>query len=118
MSNEKLSELSKPVAYITAEGVAITPIDFESGYWGMRNLAMSDDMWCPLYSQEYVSALEQRAERLDAMLTESVQAQEDAEQRIAELKSDLSEWEDCKHEGSSWYDFSGHERCGKCGADK
>ncbi len=51
------NKLSKPVAYMTAEGVAITRLDFESGSWGMHNAAKSDDMWCPLYSQEYVSAL-------------------------------------------------------------
>ncbi|MBJ2094092.1 hypothetical protein [Serratia ureilytica] len=51
------NKLSKPVAYMTAEGVAITHLDFESGSWGMHNAAKSDDMWCPLYSQEYVSAM-------------------------------------------------------------
>jgi hypothetical protein len=65
-----------------------------------------------------VLALLEALENRDSLLTESEQALEDAKRRIAELKSDLSEWEDCKHEGSSWYDFSGHERCGKCGADK
>ncbi|HGM4960256.1 TPA: hypothetical protein ACKPZ6_003834 [Serratia liquefaciens] len=36
---------------------------------------------------------------------------------IADLKDRLSEWEDCKHDGAVWYDFSGRERCGKCGSD-
>lgn len=40
-----------------------------------------------------------------------------AKERIAELESDLSEWTDCKHDGATWYDFSGRERCGKCGSD-
>lgn len=40
-----------------------------------------------LYSQEYVSTLIQRAERIDSMLTESVQALKAAEQRIAELEA-------------------------------
>ena len=40
----------------------------------------------PLYSQEYVSALLARAERIDAMLTESVQALKETEQKIAELE--------------------------------
>ncbi|HGW1098918.1 TPA: hypothetical protein ACNMRD_005157 [Klebsiella pneumoniae] len=40
-----------------------------------------------------------------------------AEKRIEELESDLSEWTDCKHDGATYYDMSGRERCGKCGAD-
>jgi hypothetical protein len=40
-----------------------------------------------------------------------------ANKRIHELESDLSEWTDCKHDGAVWYDFSGRERCGKCGGD-
>lgn len=39
------------------------------------------------------------------------------EQRIAELESELSEWTDCKHDGATYYDMSGRERCGRCGAD-
>lgn len=66
----KLSELSKPVAYMTAEGVAITHLDFESGSWGMHNAAKSDDMWCPLYSQEYVSAMLEELEAKDEALRE------------------------------------------------
>jgi uncharacterized protein YdeI (YjbR/CyaY-like superfamily) len=50
----------------------------------------------PLYSQEYVTAL----------LAEN-----------AELKASLSEWEDCKHDGATYHDMSGRERCGRCGAD-
>lgn len=63
--DNKLSELSNPVAYMTAEGVAITHLDFESGSWGMHNAANSDDMWSPLYSQEYVSALLARIAELE-----------------------------------------------------
>lgn len=66
--DNKLSELSKPVAYMTAEGVAITHLDFESGSWGMHNAAKSDDMWCPLYSQEYVSALLAHIAELERIL--------------------------------------------------
>ncbi|SQJ22232.1 Uncharacterised protein [Serratia rubidaea] len=40
----------------------------------------------PLYSQECVDALQQRSERLDAMLTESVEALKAAEQRVAEAE--------------------------------
>ncbi|HIC8858158.1 TPA: ead/Ea22-like family protein [Klebsiella pneumoniae] len=46
-----------------------------------------------------------------------VEALEKAQQRIEELESDLSEWTDCKHDGASYYDMSGQERCGRCGAD-
>lgn len=46
-----------------------------------------------------------------------VEALEKAQQRIEELESDLSEWADCKHDGASYYDMSGQERCGRCGAD-
>lgn len=46
-----------------------------------------------------------------------VEALEKAQQRIDELESSLSEWEDCKHDGATYYDMSGRERCGRCGAD-
>ncbi|MFU2171935.1 hypothetical protein [Klebsiella grimontii] len=46
-----------------------------------------------------------------------VEALEKARQRIEELESDLSEWTDCKHDGATYYDMSGQERCGRCGAD-
>lgn len=45
------------------------------------------------------------------------EALEKAQQRIEELESDLSEWTDCKHDGATYYDMSGQERCGRCGAD-
>ncbi|HDS8977625.1 TPA: hypothetical protein QHR34_002834 [Raoultella ornithinolytica] len=48
---------------------------------------------------------------------ELVEALEKARQRIEELESDLSEWTDCKHDGAIYYDMSGQERCGRCGAD-
>ncbi len=46
-----------------------------------------------------------------------VEALEKAQQRIEELESDLSEWTDCKHDCATYYDMSGQERCGRCGAD-
>ncbi|HBW8510158.1 TPA: hypothetical protein MFX42_13625 [Klebsiella pneumoniae] len=46
-----------------------------------------------------------------------VEALEKAQQRIEELESDLSKWTDCKHDGATYYDMSGQERCGRCGAD-
>ncbi|HDY8872516.1 TPA: ead/Ea22-like family protein [Klebsiella pneumoniae] len=44
-----------------------------------------------------------------------VEALENARQRIEELESDLSEWTDCKHDGATYYDMSGQERCGRYG---
>lgn len=52
-----------------------------------------------------------------AASAELVEALEKARQRIEELESDLSEWTDCKHDGATYYDMSGQERCGRCGAD-
>ncbi|HIE9462031.1 TPA: hypothetical protein ACXRWN_005067 [Klebsiella quasipneumoniae subsp. similipneumoniae] len=46
-----------------------------------------------------------------------VEALEKAQHRIEELESELSEWKDCMHDGASYYDMSGRERCGRCGAD-
>ena len=46
-----------------------------------------------------------------------VEALEKAQLRIEELECDLSEWTDCKHDGATYYDMSGCERCGRCGAD-
>ncbi|HCT8712039.1 TPA: hypothetical protein OUA56_004284 [Raoultella ornithinolytica] len=48
---------------------------------------------------------------------ELVEALEKAQQRIEVLESDLSEWTDCKHDGATYYDMSGRERCGRCGED-
>jgi len=81
---DKLSELSKPVAYKFDHGV-MGPGDFKYGTPQMHSTA-KDENASPLYSQEYVSALIHRAEQLDSMLTESVQALKAAEQRIAELE--------------------------------
>lgn len=36
---------------------------------------------------------------------------------IKELELTVSKWEDCKHDGATWYDYSGREKCGCCGAD-
>ncbi|MEH8798187.1 hypothetical protein RAG08_10020 [Klebsiella variicola subsp. variicola] len=46
-----------------------------------------------------------------------LEALEKAQHRIEELESDLSEWTDCKHDGATYYDMSGQEHCGRCGAD-
>ncbi|HBW1204720.1 hypothetical protein ACYBQU_14320 [Klebsiella pneumoniae] len=59
------------------------------------------------------TAWKAQQDKIDAL----VEALEKAQQRIEELESDLSEWTDCKHDGASYYDMSGQERCGRCGAD-
>jgi GrpB-like predicted nucleotidyltransferase (UPF0157 family) len=53
--NNKLSELSKPVAYKFDHGV-MGPGDFKYGTPQMHSAA-KDENASPLYSQEYVSAL-------------------------------------------------------------
>ena len=63
--------------------------------------------------QPAVMAWNYQQARIDVL----VEALEKAQQRIDELESDLSEWTDCKHDGATYYDMSGQERCGRCGAD-
>ncbi len=102
--DNKLSELSKPVAYdYQIADACIADGHNENGKWVDWNNKLS--RYCPpdwmveegkvtelkpLYSQEYVSALTQRAERLDSLLTESVQALKAVEQRNAELEAKLA----------------------------
>ena len=61
--------------------------------------------------------LRQLAVQVEQYTDQLIEALEKAQQRIEELESDLSEWTDCKHDGATYYDMSGQERCGKCGAD-
>lgn len=61
--------------------------------------------------------LRQLAVQFEQYTDQLIEALEKALQRIEELESDLSEWTDCKHDGATYYDMSGQERCGKCGAD-
>lgn len=61
--------------------------------------------------------LRQLAVEVEQNTDQLIEALEKAQQRIEELESDLSEWTDCKHDGASYYDMSGQERCGRCGAD-
>ncbi|ENG5919668.1 hypothetical protein ABUV01_000754 [Serratia marcescens] len=98
--DNKLSELSKPVMYsITYNGV-VEEIGGDSQGFVREEVQAELDNWengsvgipdgysvSALYSQEYVSALIQRAERLDSILTESVQALKAVEQRNAELEA-------------------------------
>ncbi|HFD2060271.1 TPA: hypothetical protein ACF2D8_001086 [Serratia marcescens] len=86
MSTEKLSELSKPVAYdYQIAGACIADGHNENGKWVDWNNKLS--RYCPpdwmvdegkvtelkpLYSQEYVSALKQRIAKLEAKLATPV----------------------------------------------
>lgn len=83
--DNKLSELSKPVAWTDERGNLCTNRNKERGLES-RYHQDYEKYTTPFYSQEYVSALIQRAERLDSMLTESVQALKETEQKSAELE--------------------------------
>ncbi|EMM0044940.1 hypothetical protein AAHT72_08700 [Klebsiella pneumoniae] len=61
--------------------------------------------------------LRQLAVEVEQNTDQLIEALEKAQQRIEELEYDLSEWTDCKHDGATYYDMSGQERCGRCGAD-
>lgn len=61
--------------------------------------------------------LRQMAVEVEQYTDQLIEALEKAQQRIEELESDLSEWTDCKHDGATYYDMSGQEHCGRCGAD-
>ncbi|HGM6877939.1 TPA: hypothetical protein ACKQDI_003663 [Serratia marcescens] len=76
---------SKPVAYISRS--VLNELQHGNRILGrIWRDGCESDSCAPIYSQEYVSALIQRAERLDSMLTESVQALKETEQKIAELE--------------------------------
>lgn len=83
--DNKLSELSTPAWIVGQQEID----DFMRGDEALLVRGYDPESTEPalrMYSQEYVSALIHRAERLDSMLTESVQALKAAEQRIAELE--------------------------------
>ncbi|CAI1761792.1 Uncharacterised protein [Serratia proteamaculans] len=68
--DNKLSELSKPVAYVFDHGV-MGPGDFSYGTPQMHSTA-KDENASPLYSQEYVSALLAELEDKDRQLKASI----------------------------------------------
>ncbi|MGP2833551.1 ead/Ea22-like family protein [Serratia nevei] len=96
MSTEKLSELSKPVAYdYQIAGACIADGHNENGKWVDWNNKLS--RCCPpdwmmeegkvtglklLYSQEYVSALTQRIAELSRLLAHNIERAESAEKRL------------------------------------
>ncbi|HFZ1853041.1 TPA: hypothetical protein ACIJYK_003015 [Serratia marcescens] len=84
--DNKLSELSKPVGFVSKQAQVL----LKSGDTASVRPFFDVQGSSPLYSQEYVSALIQRAERLDSILTESVQALKAVEQRNAELEAKLA----------------------------
>ncbi|EMK1274665.1 hypothetical protein V8M30_000248 [Serratia marcescens] len=81
---DKLSELSKPVAYKFDHGV-MGPGDFKYGTPQMHSTA-KDENASPLYSQEYVYALQhESAVNWEAAASLNVENQE-LKKRIAELE--------------------------------
>ena len=74
---------------------------------------------CESYGKETEAELSitEFALRAARYVDELGEALEKAQHRIEELESELSEWKDCKHDGATYYDMSGRERCGRCGAD-
>ncbi|SNQ40062.1 hypothetical protein KSGM81_02997 [Klebsiella quasipneumoniae] len=58
--------------------------------------------------------LRQLAVEVEQNTDQLIEELEKAQQRIEELEYDLSEWTDCKHDGATYYDMSGQERCGRC----
>lgn len=83
--DNKLSELSKPVAYKFDHGV-MGPGDFKYGTPQMHSTA-KDENASPLYSQEYVSALKhESAVNWEAAASLNVENQE-LKKRIAELEA-------------------------------
>ena len=89
---------TKELAFFMVERVFMNPISAK----------LLNEDWRKAFPDEVAVA-----ERIKAL----VEALEKAQQRIEVLESDLSEWTDCKHDGATYYDMSGRERCGRCGAD-
>lgn len=69
--------------------------------------------------KERIAALESAGELSlkEQFYLEALRELEVKDNLIAELQSELSEWTDCKHDGATYYDMSGRDRCGRCGAD-
>ncbi|HGE8352665.1 TPA: hypothetical protein ACGD69_004063 [Serratia marcescens] len=82
--DNKLSELSKPVAYKFDHGV-MGPGDFKYGTPQMHSAA-KDENASPLYSQEYVSALRADAAKWFEAFEKAVSVGARYEERIAELE--------------------------------
>ncbi|WP_439461815.1 hypothetical protein [Serratia quinivorans] len=82
--DNKLSELSKPVMYVvrTLDG-SVASVKVHS-YTAPKGFTSA-----PLYSQEYVSALDKVAQFWIGESAEWKKRAEDAEKRIAELEADL-----------------------------
>ncbi|MGP1065773.1 hypothetical protein ACJ8LR_18535 [Serratia sp. CY56810] len=89
MSTEKLSELSKPKAFIVTGGRAHHdwPFIIKSTAERARDERKDGAVVEPLYSQEYVSALLAELEATESRLHEVATVCVTAEQRIAELEA-------------------------------
>lgn len=80
----KLSELSKPVAWVLGTPACKhLTTDEEYANWYVEKMSTAS----PLYSQEYVSALDEVAQYWIGQSAEWKQRAEAAEQRIAELET-------------------------------
>lgn len=89
MSTEKLSELSKPVAWTDERGNLRTTRNKERGLDG-RYRQDYEKYTTPFYSQEYVSALQhESAVNWEAAASLNVENQE-LKKRIAELEAKLA----------------------------
>lgn len=86
--DNKLSELSKPVAWTDERGNLCTNRNKERGLES-RYHQDYEKYTTPFYSQEYVSALDKVAQFWIGESAGWKQRAEDAEKRIAELESDL-----------------------------
>lgn len=99
MSTEKLSELSKPVAWLAIyhgdvydEAISITRsvVEAQADRFGWES-ALTEIT--PLYSQEYVSALDKVAQFWIGESAGWKKRAEDVEKRIAELEAQVKVWE-------------------------
>ncbi|WP_421412636.1 hypothetical protein ACOMDM_13690 [Serratia plymuthica] len=87
--NNKLSELSKPVAYKFDHGV-MGPGDFKYGTPQMHSTG-EDENASPLYSQEYVSALRADVAKWFEVFKKAVSVGARYEERMAEMDADLAD---------------------------
>ncbi|MGQ8800938.1 hypothetical protein ACUTRI_09620 [Serratia sp. TSA_130.2] len=88
--DNKLSELSKPVAWILGTPACKhLTTDEEYANWYVEKMSTA----LPLYSQEYVSALDKVAKFWIGESAGWKKRAEDAEKRIAELEAEGKVWE-------------------------
>lgn len=98
VNTEKLSELCKPVAYTDVD-----ELRFEHATSDMWPIPLGFGKDVPLYSQEYVSALDGVAQFWIGESAEWKKRAEGAEKRIAELERSLT---DTERERDDWVEHS------------